>query len=108
MTIMIKHQIIDGDKIQVLNKLELENKDFSGKDLIGFYISESHFSQCRFENLKVGSMYFGGGQKQSVYTDCSFDRSSLQGPTGGNARFERCSFLNVDLTNFFFNRNEFI
>lgn len=101
-------EIFNQDKLLFLKNKEYFNEDFSGKDLLGFYIMESCFHSCKFENLIVKCMCFGGGKKQSVYTNCSFNRSELNGPTGGNARFENCTFHDMILTDFYFHKCEFI
>lgn len=101
-------EIINQDKILVFKNVKASHQDYSGKNLIAFYISDSQFDNCQFENLTVKCMYFGGGETQSFYYNCSFDRSILNGPTGGNARFENCSFKDISITDFFFHKCEFI
>jgi hypothetical protein len=47
--------------------------------------------------MRVGNWVTGSGEKPSVYVDCVFDRSRIRFNPGGLARFERCSFRDVEL-----------
>ena len=44
---------------------------------------------------------FGAGAQATYYGDCSFDRSRIEAGTGDFARFERCSFRDVELRGWF-------
>jgi len=88
----------------VFNNITTKGQDFSGRTLESFSVSESTFESCRFDRLRLTRNYaqLGNGQKQAVYRDCSFDGAKIHGMgIGGFYRFERCSFRNVDLRNWF-------
>jgi hypothetical protein len=73
------------------------NHDFSCNTFNTFAVAESIFSNCDFGNVRIEDASFGGGRRQSTYTDCNFDGARIGFGTAGNARFVRCSFENVDL-----------
>lgn len=79
----------------------LEGADFSNRNLKGFGAYGSKFVSCRFEKMQIDSCGFGDGREISEYIDCSFDGSRIRRIGGGYARFERCSFRNTDLRDWF-------
>jgi hypothetical protein len=83
-------------------------QDFSGRTLDRFSAVASSFESCKFERMRVSDLCFGAGRNDSVYIDCSFDGARLSNISGGNARFERCSFRNVLLESFFCHDVEFV
>jgi uncharacterized protein YjbI with pentapeptide repeats len=50
--------------------------------------------------MVIESACFGSGKVESIYLDCTFDDSRFSAVTPGIARFERCSFRNVDVSEF--------
>jgi hypothetical protein len=53
-------------------------------------------------------MSFASGRVPSKYLECKFDRTHFKRVVLGQARFERCSFLNVDIRSLFSHAAEFI
>jgi hypothetical protein len=51
---------------------------------------------------------FGGGMEDTVYVNCSFDRSAIEAVAPGSARFVSCSFRNINIVEVFANRVEMI
>lgn len=105
-----KKQILENKNL--LNDLTLknthfENEDFSGRNLENFFSENCNFIHCKFENMNVKRMCFGTGE-QSIYIECSFNRSIFSGITRENAKFIRCSFDHTDLSQFDFFETEFI
>jgi hypothetical protein len=47
--------------------------------------------------MRIGNWVTGAGERPSVYVDCVFDGSRIRFNPGGLARFERCSFRDVEL-----------
>jgi hypothetical protein len=86
----------------------LADKSFSDHELVNLGAVGSRFERCSFERLSVRDTCFGAGAEMSFYTECSFDGSSLRGPAIGCARFERCSFRDVRLEEWFCFEAEFI
>jgi hypothetical protein len=84
------------------------DESFSDRELVALGAVGSRFERCRFERLSVRDTCFGAGAEMSFYTECSFDGSSLRGPAIGCARFERCSFRDVRLEEWFCFEAEFI
>lgn len=88
---------------------EVYGEDFSGTKLkLGFRGWQSSFTACSFERMAIGDAAWGGGAVQSRYVDCSFDGSRIGMRAPGNARFERCSFRNVQIKPIFSYACEFI
>lgn len=124
MTIKIKVKKIDGppfDKSQVfvLKNVNSQNDNYSGKKIHSFVVVKSHFSQCQFKNLSVEDMCFGCSgeissvedfkiEHTSIYEDCNFDGSRLDGIWAGHAKFIRCSFRNVYIRDLNFGDCQFI
>lgn len=96
------------DEDLIFKDAHLNDEDCSGKTLGRLIFSNCKLNFCKFENMKVNYVCFGSGIKQTIFTNCSFDGSKFKGPTAGNVKFIRCSFINVDLNEFFFLEGEFI
>ena len=84
----------------VLHDVDLRDADFSGRKLLQLSVAGSLMTGCRFEKVRAQAT-LGGGTKMSRFVDCSFDGSRLTLGGGGYARFERCSFRDVDLRHWF-------
>lgn len=89
---------VPEDKQLVLDHVALNGADFSGRRLVQFSAAGSRFSRCRFENVKIDSAAFGAGRDVSEFLDCTFDSSRIRPGPGGYARFVRCSFRDVELS----------
>jgi hypothetical protein len=68
----------------------------------------SLFERCRFERMRIADASFGSGRETSTYRDCSFDGTRTKFMGGGFARFERCSFQDVDFREWFCFTVEFV
>ncbi len=66
------------------------------------------FEACDFSEMRVPTMEFASGIELTRYIACKFDRSRFKRVVAGQARFERCSFLNVDITDLFSHAAEFV
>src|SRR6476619_547588 len=66
-----------------------------------FFACGSLIESCDFRRARLENGYFGGGEnagfQQTLYRDCKFDEAVLDGMSFGTARFERCSFRDVQL-----------
>jgi uncharacterized protein YjbI with pentapeptide repeats len=77
---------------------ERVGETFSGRKLDKMRMSASSFTGCEFTDMRIGNWVTGGGRTTvTTYTECAFDRSRIRFNPGGLARFERCSFRDVDL-----------
>jgi uncharacterized protein YjbI with pentapeptide repeats len=88
------------------NLLFLENGNFSGSDwsgrrLASFTAVNCHFKNCLFQRVFFEQACFGGGYADSAYEDCTFDGSTIHAIAPGFAKFQRCSFRDVDMHEFF-------
>jgi hypothetical protein len=63
---------------------------------------ECKFRDCRFSNIDVDQLTFGGGKVESVYERCVFDGVRAKLAIVGRSRFVDCDFINVDLSGFKF------
>jgi uncharacterized protein YjbI with pentapeptide repeats len=78
-----------------------EGGDWSGHRFGHFVPVSCTFRSCTFEACNFVQACFGGGLEDSYYTNCTFDRSYIRARAPGNARFESCSFLNVEIVELF-------
>lgn len=94
---------VDPSQDVVVERQQLQGADFSGRRLLSFAAIGSRFEECRFDNTIIESAHFGGGREAEVseYIGCSFDGLRTSSKIGGFERFVRCSFLNVDLREWF-------
>jgi hypothetical protein len=84
------------------------NVEWSRQDLQHFVPVGCRFESCKFEDAEMSDTCFGGGMEDTVYVNCSFDRSLITAVAAGRARFESCSFREVTFYEFFANRVEFV
>jgi hypothetical protein len=80
-----------------LRDLDVTGEDYSGRKLHELSIASSRFRRCRFERMRVAVAGLGVLGHPAEFVECSFDGSRLGPPCGGSARFERCSFRNVNI-----------
>jgi hypothetical protein len=66
------------------------------------------FQECDFREMRPRHLTFAGGVERTRYIDCSFDGCKLARLVTGQARFERCSFADVDIKGFFGHATEFV
>lgn len=105
---VVGYEKIDPNKFLSFENKELRREDFSEKRLEQFGSIGSRFISCRFEKMRVDNVLFGAGKELSEYIECSFDGLRFRSGFGGFARFVRCSFLNVDLRDWFCTSTEII
>ena len=82
--------------------------DWSGKRFANLVPVGCVFDSCLFEGAHFAQVCFGGGLEDSRYVNCSFDRATIRATAPGNARFESCSFRNVDIIELFGFRIEMV
>lgn len=85
-------------------RLSLKNqsislKDFSSARVDALSVEASDLLRCSFNGMRIPVVSLGDGEKQSRFAECSFDGSWFEFQTGGNVRFEQCSFRDVRLSN---------
>lgn len=85
----------------VLEHAELEGEDFSNRKFVQISVQASRLADCRFNKVRVESASFGAGRQMSYYIGCSFDGCRIRFGPGGFTRFERCSFRDTDLRDWF-------
>jgi hypothetical protein len=89
---------VPEDTYLTLDRTELVGETFAGRKLDQMNVSASSFTRCEFTDMRIGNWITGSGRTTATtYTDCVFDRSRIRFNPGGLARFERCSFRDVDL-----------
>jgi len=89
---------VPEDAYLTFERQELAGETFSGRKLDKMRMSASSFTRCEFAGMRIGNWVTGGGRTTvTTYTECVFDRSRIRFNPGGLARFERCSFRDVDL-----------
>ena len=76
----------------------VEDGDFSGRRLSYLSVVGARLTHCRFERMRIEQAYLGSGGAASTYVGCSFDGSSFDILFAGFARFERCTFRDVNIT----------
>lgn len=81
----------------VLRDARYEGADFARQSPGSFVAISCTFIRCDFRYWRVDDMCFAGGLQPTLYRDCTFDGSRLSVSTVGPARFERCSFRDVDI-----------
>lgn len=84
------------------------SEDFSGRSADELLFVNSCLINCRFENLRIKEVVFGAGSKKSIYKNCSFNKSKFKRANPGEARFESCDFLDVDIREFFCVKVDFV
>jgi uncharacterized protein YjbI with pentapeptide repeats len=75
-------------------------QDWSGQQFDNFVPVGCAFDSCSFQACNFVRACFGGGMEDTRYVNCTFDRSFIRAKAPGNATFESCSFLNVEVIEF--------
>jgi len=89
---------VPEDAYLTFERAERVGETFSGRKLDKMRMSASSFTSCEFTDMRIGNWVTGGGRTTATtYTECVFDRSWIRFNPGGLARFERCSFRDVNL-----------
>jgi uncharacterized protein YjbI with pentapeptide repeats len=71
--------------------------DWSGQRFNDFVPVGCAFESCSFEGCHFAQACFGGGLEDSRYVNCRFDRATIRAIAPGSARFESCTFRNVEI-----------
>jgi hypothetical protein len=66
------------------------------------------FERCDFTRMRPRELTFASGREQTVYRNCVFDKSKLKNVVAGVARFETCSFLDIEIDGLFGHATEFV
>lgn len=66
------------------------------------------FEGCDFSKMRPDSISFASGREPTRYIQCRFDGSKFKNVIAGQARFEDCTFLEVDIKGLFAHSAEFI
>jgi Pentapeptide repeats (8 copies) len=96
------------DRQLIFDAVDLHEADYSGRKVVHFVATASRFDRCRFERMVADHVSFGAGVRPSLYRECTFDGSWLRIDVVGRARFERCSFANVRLSDLRCHEAEFV
>jgi uncharacterized protein YjbI with pentapeptide repeats len=97
-TVKSKGKVANADRSDVvLRDARYEGADFARQSPESFEAISCTFIRCDFRYWTVRDMCFASGPKPSLYQDCTFDGSRLSVTSVGVARFERCSFRDVDI-----------
>ncbi len=99
--------ISENDTIRFSHQ-NIQHEDFSHRKEKILHVTSSKFKKCFFKNLKIKKACFGAGLEKSIYEECSFDGSKIDATSPGMARFIKCTFRDVILSNFFPQDLEFI
>jgi len=89
-------------------KQQVSNVSFDGREFDDFVSVGSNFRDCSFDSCKIENACFGSGVQQSFYNNCTFDSAKLRCPSPGNVRFERCTFREAEILEFFGVTAEFV
>jgi len=91
-----------------LEHQQVTRGEFSGQADGYFGAVGCTFDDCNFSNMKLRQFTFAGGTEPTRYRRCRFDGSRIQHVIAGLARFESCSFLDVDINRLFSHAAEFV
>lgn len=80
----------------MLARRDATGEDFSGLRLDDLSVFASRFVRCSFAGMRANQAFLGAGGAQSLYVECTFDGARFKHLGNGNARFEHCSFRDVN------------
>ncbi|MEO8061135.1 MAG: hypothetical protein ABI821_00155 [Pseudomonadota bacterium] len=92
----------------LLENRHLTGEKFSGRKLASFSSAGCTFERCSFAKLTAPHVVLACGKETSYYIDCIFDGTRFRHLSMGQARFERCSFLDVRIGNLFCHSTELV
>jgi hypothetical protein len=100
----------DPDDFMFIRGHRLLGETISGAGKLSLCVQDCRFERCRFEQMKFKrwSSCLAAGTERSYYIDCIFDGSRFTHLNPGPARFERCEFRNVHITDLFSHGAEFV
>jgi hypothetical protein len=89
---------VPEDAYLTFQRAERVDETFSGRKLDQMLMLAGSFTRCEFTGMRIGNWVTGSARTTVTrHTECVFDRSRIRFNPGGLARFERCSFREVDL-----------
>ncbi len=86
----------------------LIERSFAGLRKGSFAALGCKFERCDFSDMRPSQIWFATGKEQTCYIDCTFDRSKFKRIVVGRVRFEKCTFLNVEIRSFFGHAADFV
>jgi uncharacterized protein YjbI with pentapeptide repeats len=98
----------DASQYLTFENKNLKNINFSNKKILEIFSVNSHFENCKFENMRIGCLSTGEGLTRSKFINCSFDGSRFKNFEPGHARFINCTFRNTVIHQMFSFETDFI
>jgi hypothetical protein len=96
--------------VLMLSRVTVRDADFRRVSFDQFAPEGCTFENCDFSGQTLDRRYqpLFSSRKQSIFRDCNFDGADLTAVRPGQARFERCSFVNAKLDSWESFTSEFI
>lgn len=96
--------------VLMLSRVTVRDADFRRVTFDQFAPEGCTFERCDFSGQTLDRRYqpLFSSRKQSVFRDCTFDGADLTAVRPGQARFERCSFVNAKIDSWESFTSEFI
>jgi uncharacterized protein YjbI with pentapeptide repeats len=87
----------------------LEGQDFKDIRVDNLVVVSCTLTRCDFSNARVKREFTPGEARgRSTFIECSFDGAKMRLGNIGYGRFERCSFRNVVLSNWFWDNVDLV
>ncbi len=99
---------VDTSRDVFLQREHMVDAVFSGLRGGDFESLACIFERCDFSNMRPRRTVFASGLEPTLYSGCRFDGSKFKKVVGGIARFEKCSFLDVEIDGLFGHAIEFV
>jgi len=99
---------IDPAEHVFLQDQHLTGESFSGMRVASFGSLRCTFERCDFSKLKSDQVSLASGKEPSNYIECIFDGTKFRKLLLGQARLERCRFLDVKMESVFSHSAEFV
>jgi hypothetical protein len=96
--------------VLMLSRVTVRDADFSRVTFDQFAPEGCTFEHCDFSGQTLDRRYqpLFSSRKQSIFRDCSFEGADLTQVRPGQARFERCSFVNAKIDSWESFTSEFV
>jgi hypothetical protein len=89
-----RRRIPDSERL-LIGDQAIADRHFPSRRWVQIAIWGSTVDRCSFDNQSVESVQIGGGSGRTLMRSCSFNGARWKSTTLGDARFERCSFRNI-------------
>jgi hypothetical protein len=99
---------IDTSRDIFLRHEQLVGQSYSGLKDASFGALGCTFERCDFSKMRPRQIAFASGMEPSRYIECKFDGCRIKRTIPGPARFERCTFLDVEISGLLSHAAEFI